>query len=187
MKYKIEIVGPLNERVAFPPVGKVLRGAWYSHVVAMKDKAAPLKELSQIPEIPGMIVAIDTTPDSTGRCKGAILDGLTSPQGKAIQPRLEEIFKRNTAQLGTNYAPAEREEYELYEDDVKNWMYWMRRLSDLGFAKKYGNDPELPTLDEIRQMPGKRLNDPWNTGPQAKELAKVKWADVVEEEGTVEG
>ncbi len=180
MKYKIQIVGPKNERVAFPPVGKVLRGAWYSHVVAMKDKAAPMKELSQIPEIPGMIVAIDTSKDSEGRSKGAILDGLTSPKGKAVQERLAEIFQRNTAQLGSNYAPSEREEYELYDDEVKDWMYWMRRLVDLGLAEKYGNDPDLPTLDEIRGMAGKRKGDPWNTGPQQKDLAKTKYADVVE-------
>ena len=160
-KYSIEINGPRCEPVIFNPTGSRVRGRWDFAKNAHRDKSEVLKALAyEVPQIPGKVIAIDTDEK-----KGRIFDPLSTGAGAAILAKVNEIFKNHGTVLEEGRAhPAE--DYALTIDSTKDWLYWMRRLVDSKLAEHTSGSVELPTLDEIKAMPGRRLADPLNSSAQ---------------------
>jgi hypothetical protein len=194
-RYAIEIAGPRNERAIFSPIGKErLRGRWNFAKVAHldKNKAAngeALRELSLVaPLIPGLYIVLDTD-----RRIGSVLDPLgESQEGKRIQAEIKKIVERYRFALECGADPRPKVDYpSLSADDIKTWLFHMRTMVDTGIAEVPSGVAPLPTIAEIRAMPGRRLRDPGNSGPQeaeseaeARRTGKLyRWADEVPEAG----
>lgn len=180
-KYSIEINGPRCESVIFNPTGMRVRGRWEFAKNAHRDKAEVLKTLAfDVPVIPGKIIALDVDDK-----KGRIIDPLSSGEGAAILKKVNEVFKDHGTVMEQGLAHPS-EDHVLTTDSVKDWLYWMRRLVDAGLAVVTSQSPELPPLDEIRAMPGRRLADPLNSNQQSlkapddqAQYGLYKWADEV--------
>lgn len=180
-KYSIEINGPRCESVIFNPTGMRVRGRWEFAKNAHRDKAEVLKTLAfDVPAIPGKVIALDVEEK-----KGRIVDPLSTGEGAKILAKVNEVFKDHGTVMEQGLAhPAE--DHVLTVDGVKDWLFWMRRLVDAGLAVVTSQSPELPPIDEIRAMPGRRLADPLNSNQQSLKAPDdqalyglYKWADEV--------
>lgn len=180
-KYSIEICGPRCESVIFNPTGTRVRGRWDFAQNAHRDKAEVMKALAyEVPQIPGKIIALDTD-----ERKGRIFDPLSTGAGAAILAKVNEIFKGHGTVMEEGRAHPS-EDSTLTVDSVKDWLYWMRRLVDAKLAVIVPGSLDLPALDDIRAMPGRRLADPLNSSPQTLKspdeqalYGLYKWADEV--------
>lgn len=153
----------------------VLRGRWSSSVVAYADKSEALKSMSSVPIIPGIHIWLDVRERKAG-----IYDPLRdTDEGRRIWTDVKKILDRYAFAFGGPYAPWEPVTQDnLTIDDIKGWAFHMRTALDGGLAQYVPGSEQLPTIDKIKAMPGKRKADPWNSGRQDQELSM--WADAVE-------
>lgn len=168
--YRIEVAGPQNQGLAFAPYGGRLRGRWESSRVAHFDKSEGMKALSQIPVIPGICIELDTD-----KHYAKIFDPLReTPQGQVVWRQVSGVLERYQTEFGSMRELMEPKEYrDLSQDDVKTWAFEMRKALDGNLARYVEPCDRMPTADEIRfAMPGRRVRDPWNSGPQEEKLQK---------------
>ncbi len=158
-QYSIEVNGPKDESIIFAPTQTKVRGRWDFQRTAHRDKSEVLKRLAyEVPMIPGKVIALDSDAK-----KGCIFDPLGSGEGKAILEKINAIAKDTGGEV-TAAHPTEN--YVLDVHGVKEWLYWMRRQVDAGMATVVPGSANLPTLEQIAELPGRRRADPFNTGPQ---------------------
>lgn len=188
-QYAIEIAGPNNDRVLFPPLGAVIRGRWDQAKTAHLDKGEAMRALALVAHtIPGRMIAVDTD-----KMLGKVVDPLGHESNKGLLEKLNAVFKAHSLVFGGGVKPYEDQTVSLTVDTVKDWLYWMRRLVDNGMAQEVGAGyKSLPPLEDIRKMPGKRRADPLYTGPQTakspdSEAGLWPWADEVPVEGKRSG
>jgi hypothetical protein len=183
-QYAIEIAGPKNERVRFAPTGETLRGRWDQAVTAHRDKGDAMKAIAATASvIPGRVIVVETD-----KLRAKIIDPLAQPAGKPLLEKLNAVFKAHSEVFGGEVKPHPDQDHTLTADTLKDWLYWMRRLVDSKLAVIADGYKALPTLDEIRQMPGRRVADPNYTGQcDAKtpdsEKGLYKWTDEVPADG----
>lgn len=170
--FSVEVCSGSNDYWIFPPAQMRLRGhfsaAYVAHVNKTSDALRQL--LSEVHDIPGIVVRVNTD-----QMKGEILDPLTNtPEGVRLLGRINEIFSNNPGDFPAKQRGWDLVPYELTTDTIKDWLYWMRRGLDSGVAKLAGGSP-LPTLDQIRAMPGKRIADPLYTGQSTGEIPGAQY------------
>jgi hypothetical protein len=174
-KYTVEACGQNNEQWIYAPLREKLRGHWSWAKVGHKDKSEYAKVLSQAaPEVPGQCILIDTDKKEL-----VVFDPLIeTPEGQRVLAAMNGVNERFGAESGGKKTGAERSILKLRdENEVKTHLHFMRLGIDEGLAKTPNGGESLPSLEEIAAMPGKRLRDPGNSGPQGSEL--VKWVDEV--------
>ena len=180
-KLIVSFSGPLNEEIDFPPLDRTMRGTWDSHAVAMRDKATPMKRLSTISLIPGMQIALNLDENEDGTWDAMVFDGLGTKENNHIAEQVKEIHTEHKSQLGMDFKPEEPTTFKLDEDGMKNWMYWLRRIADMGFLKV---DPKssakIPDMKDIVALPGSIIRDPHNSGSKDDRLAKYEFVHVVD-------
>lgn len=197
-RYTIEICGPRNEGAIFPPLGysERLRGRWDMAKTAHRNKGQDeageaFKALSlEVSVIPGLFISLDTDAK-----KAQIIDPLgETPDGRKIQSKIREVFKRfsggNPLNCGADPRATQTIE-RLSIDQIKTWLFYMRTMVDNNAAVKEMSSADLPTIDAIKRMPGRRASDPACTLPQrakseqnamdSREL--YPWADEVPADG----
>jgi hypothetical protein len=151
----IEFGDSRNRQISFAPTAGVYRGTW-SKGNLVPDEMTEL--IQKIPDFPGVRAAIDPA-----RRSGMVFDPMALPENKEllgqVQRRIKEVF-------GADQGP-ERELVvsDLDDTDVKTWLYWMRRLADNKQARVVSG--VLPTMEEIRRLPGKRRMEAFNTSSRA--------------------
>jgi hypothetical protein len=165
--YAIEIDGPKNESLVFPPNKEKLRGRWDFSRIA-RDKSDGMKALAlACPVIPGMVVRLDTK-----AMTGEIVDPLgVDPEGRKVFAKVIEVAKRFPGEFDET-APHPSTSHKLNQDDIKTWLFAMRTAMDCGYARRTNASESLPSIDEIREMPGKRVRDPLNSGSQENSLQR---------------
>jgi hypothetical protein len=185
-KYVIEVNGEHNETLIFPPIRQRVRGRWSASRTAHRDKSGShaQKQIAlKTPEIPGQFIEVDTT-EKTGR----IIETLADTEGGALmwETNLKPIIEANKGEMancGTRLP--ETQVFKLDADAIKLWLFHMRTAVDTGVAgvvSKLSN--QLPSIEDIQALPGKRKSDPMNSGPREE---KLKGRDFVDDVPAVSG
>jgi hypothetical protein len=182
-KYTIEIDGPRNERVIFAPTQSFppLRGRWKAHAVAGRGKSPAMNALSSVEFIPGICVELDTS-----KKQGRTFDPLReTDEGRRIWRTVKSILVDQKQDFGSGHEPWQTAVHErLDADAIKLWLWHMVQLVESGLARVVSGSDRLPSVDDVRAMPGRRRKDPMNTAYQVKgEAEEDKWVDVVPERG----
>lgn len=161
----IEIDGPQNECVLF--LGRKLRGRWDYSRVMHRDKSAGHKRLASSAQvIPGQCVEIDTD-KKTGR----IFDALSETrEGRLVFEKIKAIAEQHPSEFDGGMQPHPTATHELTLDEIKDWAWHMSDFVSQGYARVLLGT--MPSKEEIRRWPGKRIRDPNNTGRQENELQK---------------
>lgn len=170
----IEVAGPQNNYLIFGPTSQRLRGRRdTAHTAHRSPTTDFMKAMQRIHIIPGICVAVDTQkPEGKTdiRGEGVIFDPLREDKdGQKIWEQIRDIEKTH-GQSETEPWPTAR--HPLTNDAIKDWLWAMRRAVDTGAARELPASTKLPSLAEIRALPGKRTRDPLNTGRQDKELKR---------------
>lgn len=189
-KYTIEVAGPHNEYLLFQPTHERLRGRWDNALVGHRDKGEMMKGLSRVHIIPGLYISLDT--DKREGCRFDPLN--TTEEGKRIWEQVSQVVREHKTEFGGEQKPWEPALYrDLTADQIKDWLWAMTSAFNAGYVRLVAGSPPLPTLDQIRKLPGKRTRDPGNTGLQTKGDSDdpghlAKYVDIVPEgEGELVG
>jgi hypothetical protein len=176
--YEIEVAGRANQNLLFAGNSQVLRGRWDAANVSHLEPSAELRQLHGITNvIPGIRIQIDEK-----RQLIRVHDPLeTTEDGKAILAKIRAFFAANKGKFEDGKATPESTD-EWTKDNVKNWLYWMRRALDAGHAIKTPESESLPSLAAIRAMPGKRIAEPFNNNTREDDS---RYADIVEDKQPV--
>lgn len=186
-RYIIEIAGRNNERHCFGPTGQTLRGRYDFSNVTHRDKSEAMKAMSRVGVIQGICVELDTD-----KGLGRVFDPLReTEEGRKKWTEVLAVLREYQFEFGNVTQLMETQEYrDLSQDDVKTWMYEMRKVVDGGCARVI-SESKLPSLADIRtKVPGKRIRDIWNSGEQTREEGEgklAKYADYVEVGGVSGG
>jgi hypothetical protein len=189
-QYAIEICCPRNENAIFNPLQRKLRGRWDMAKVSHRDKSEAMKELAlAVPSIPGQYVAVHVE-----KAQGKVIDPLGLPEFKSTLDKCNEIFERYAGEFGRGgiRRPHPETTQVLDANALKTWLFCMRQLVDSGMATPAPGSDALPTLDDIRKMPGKRRIDPNYTGQHSlstpddgsRPYGLYPWADEVSAEAS---
>jgi hypothetical protein len=126
----------------------------------MVNAQESLQKLSMLGDIPGMFVQVDT---KNLICR--ITDPLESTEkGRDLFKKIEIVCKGHPELFGGNgvrIVPAktigDTEEFEKADQYslVKTWSYWMRRALKASHAAEVAGYLSVPTMEEIRKLPGK--------------------------------
>jgi hypothetical protein len=182
-KYIIEVAGPKNQYVIFQPTQQRLRGRLsVAHVAHLRPTEVNAELYREVGDIPGIWIALDTD-----KKYGEILDPLKeTPEGREKMAKINSVLNRYKHVSGGEKRGHDRSQHaNLTVDQVKEWLHYMRQMVDDKIALEVTGSASLPKIDEIREMPGKRRRDPFNTGPQtarsqehAEESGRLyRWAD----------
>jgi hypothetical protein len=175
----IEVASELNNTLLFGPLGNMeVRGRWDFNHVAGRFTHDSMKALNKATSvIPGECLAVDP---KARTCR--LFDPLReTPQGRKIWQAIKPIIERYASHFECGTSLREPIVYtDCDEDRMKTWLYYMRRAVDSGLAVVVGNR-ELPTLEEIKALPGRRecgfgANTQYATD---EEREKARWKDIV--------
>lgn len=188
MRITIEIAGDQNQGHVFAPLGEKLRGRWDTARAPRRGMSEGLAELlSAVPVIPGECLMLEITGK---KMEGRRFDPLReTPDGKQLWAKIEPIIARHQREFGNIRRLREPAIHKLSEfgDDgtglVKDWLWAMRQAVAAGHARLVDGSDELPSIEKIRAMTGKRSRDPRNSGPQEEKL--TKFVDIVGEPAAI--
>lgn len=165
-----EVASKRNNSLWHGPTTEKLRGRWSAANVARQDMHQALREMSEIPVIPGIRIVIDF---EKRECR--LEDPLrTTEAGQKIWEQVRTVLHHWKGMLGPHgMEPMETRVYpNATDDELKNWLYWLRRDVDAGSVEFLSNEStvkELPPLDRIRAMPGRRVKAPFDSRPLTDE------------------
>jgi hypothetical protein len=168
----IEVCGPNNERAKFIPTSEMLRGRWRALAIARFDTHSFLKQLmSRVSEIPGICLAIDVE-----KAIGRRFDPLKeTAEGRKIWKDVESILKEFESNIGAMRPWPEARYERMGPDQIKSWLYYMRRMIDGKKAVYAFGSQELPTIQQIAELPGRRMMMPSSYARKEGD----RWADSV--------
>jgi hypothetical protein len=175
----IEICGKRNQDYIFQPISEKVRGRKDSAYFPQRGRPEGLAELLGVaPVIPGEYIMIDLD-----KMEGHRLDPLRETEtGQQIWEQISPVIRRHSLEFGNVLELRKPSVHKLSLDDgmlVKDWLWAMARAVEGGHARVVSGN--LPTLEEISKMPGKRTRDPGNSGAQEEKLQK--FVDVVPPRG----
>lgn len=159
-----EVASARNNSLHHGATGQLLRGRWTASHVARNSMHAALAAISEIPVIPGIRIVID--------CENRVCrleDPLgTTDEGRAIWKQVKTVLDHYKGMLGPDgMQPMETKVYpNATDDELKNWLYWLRREVDAGYVEflpALSTVKELPPLDKIRALPGRRVRSPFDS------------------------
>lgn len=166
--YTIEVANRGNSPHVFAPTKDRLLARWhFSHVMHrnLSSDAVGFRRLAQeFPDgIPGECVQLNTE-----TFVGRIFSPMTmAGEGELMAAKLRSIYKANTAVLGPPPSFRDPVEYHLDADGMKHWLWAISQMIVTKVARFVaGSDTDLPTIAQIRKLPGKLPNDPFNQGRQ---------------------
>lgn len=159
-RYAIEVVTSKNGRLKFMPLARTVRGRWSATNIIGLDPNEDFKRIASIGEIPGEIIWIDLEKREAGTA-----DQLALPANKGLWKTLVDFNKRVNKKDIEFKAPSVS--MDMDHNQIKDFLYWMARAVKAGHAQTVPGTPELPSLEDIKKMPGKRqLNHGYETWDQ---------------------
>jgi hypothetical protein len=156
----IEIAAPLNRQVRFGPTGETLRGHWSHAVTGGRSVHESISQLHSVaPEIPGIYLSLDVHARVAKR-----YDPLRdTEEGRQLWAKIDDVLKRFPEALG-QMQPWDAAVYtELDDNQVKTWLYEMRKLVDDGLARVVPGSMPMPDRERIRTLPGGRQAEFWGS------------------------
>lgn len=157
---EIELGDDRNRVFSWGPTMEILRGAW-SRQNLKSDEL--VEDLAKMPNIPGMCIRV-----AYERKLAVIYDPLSLEKNKELCATIAAmIYERFRKKEGPSKT-VERKAMDA--DDLKTWLYGMRRRVDNGQAKVTVGT--LPTMDEIERLPGRVRIEMYNSSSRA-----CKWRE----------
>jgi hypothetical protein len=140
-----------------PRLGKIVRGRFDLAKLGERIMDDRLKGLPTV--IPGILFSFNGAARKIG-----FHDPLAFPKNQALRKAVGDAIKNYT---GQDQSPEKVVEYaELSDDDLKNWLYWMRRHLD---AKQIVvHKGAVPDMKVIEKMPGRVRHQPMDKNPKAE-------------------
>ena len=140
-----------------PRLGKIVRGRFDLAKLGERIMDDRLKGLPTV--IPGILFSFNGANRKIG-----FHDPLSFPKNQPLRKAVGDAIKTYT---GQDQSPEKTVEFgDLLDDDLKNWLYWMRRHLD---AKQIvvhkGTIPEMRVIDKL---PGRVRHQPINKDPKAE-------------------
>lgn len=152
----IEIGGDRCRQVLWPLSKEPLRGAWRRGNLV----GTTMHQIMQaMPDLPGQHVSLDAA-----RKVGRIFDPLNDPRMAEVLRKAQAVHKEA---FRTEAGAAEDKRFEhLTDDEVKTWLYYMRRIVDCGEARVVHG--ELPTLEQLETLPGRTRTECYNSSSRSR-------------------
>ena len=152
-RYVIEVKHDRNNSLLFGPLSATLRGRWEFHRVArfpINENSGLTALMETAPVIPGMYIWVDLEKN-----QGGAYDPLReTEQGRRLMTKIQSHYKTVDNRV---VEPADPIEVNGMDADLlKDFLYWMVRAVEDGNAQVVGGAPELPSLEDVKKMPGKR-------------------------------
>lgn len=150
----LQVTG-VNGSLVFSPAGRRLRGEYDTNLLGRYDLNERMRLFTtRVGSVPGERVWIDIQAKKWGT-----VDPLHKPETPSLKRKAEKLVEQMQSIFGQRVKFTEPLTKDIGDpDEAKNVLYWMRRALDANHAKTVGGD--LPSMDEIKAMPGKR--DVWN-------------------------
>ncbi len=150
---EVEISGPCNENLVFRPANRVLRGEF---LWTRCRNPLAMQQAQSWGDIPGQKIVLDTE-----RCRAAIVEPIVSdPKHARLRQRIEK---------GELRLPEAEEVFELDQDGMATWCFWIKRAVEAGLAVvRSGAIPE--------KLPGRPRLDfggPRPVDPRDQTIAKL--------------
>ena len=152
--FTIEIADRLNRSHQFDPLNKSLRGRYSFANVAGQDMTEALRQLSAVQIIPGIRLSVNLTARTL-----RMFDPLADRENADVMRQIKNIVHAYPGLLGSAHTRAwdEWTKEDATDDELKDWMYWMRIAVDIGSAVMVPGSLELPSIQFIRtKVPGRR-------------------------------
>lgn len=157
---EIELGDDRNRVFAWGPTMAILRGAW-SRKNLRSDEL--VEELATMPDIPGMRIIVNVE-----RKLAVIYDPLALDAHKEL---CQEIQRHIKARFRRDEGPEKEDKRQgMDADDLKTWLYGMRRRVDAKQARV--TKGELPPLEVIDKLPGRTRIEMYNSSSRA-----CKWRE----------
>lgn len=151
--------GAIAGQYYFHPAGRSLRSRFTPADFAVFDCNENIKALMlNVGKIPGEIIYCDLATNEWGMVDPLQTHKPGSPTAKTVE-KLQNVMRSHFGQ-GSGVKFKNPTVNKLFTpDDEKNILYWMARAIKSGSAVVCEGEPPLPTIDEIKKMPGRRKVD----------------------------
>lgn len=157
---EIEFGDDRNRVFAWGPTMEILRGAWSRRNLHSDEL---VEDLAAMPDIPGIRIRM-----SYERKLAVIYDPLALESNKDVCEKIARIIFDRFRRREGPAKPVERRNMDV--DDLKTWLYGMRRRLDSNSARLIVGD--LPSLDQIANLPGRTRIEMYNSSSRA-----CKWKE----------
>jgi hypothetical protein len=149
--------GGVGGGVYFGPASRRLRGRFSVSMLSTADPSERLKVLmNRVNEIPGEIVYIDLAKKQWG-----IRDPLHKPKEDSVNAKKVAAIRKTTKEAFGQEGEVKTSPTTAVplksEDDVKNILYWVRRLIDERLAEFTPTSGKMPLMEAIEKLPGRRI------------------------------
>lgn len=146
VKFMIEVGDDRNRSVMFPPLGqRILRGRWR---MSNNRGQNPDEDFVEMPDLPGMMIAVDET---SREAVIRVFDPLGLEKNKTVLEKAKRIVK---SKFNVRCGPDRNFKVATPPaDQLKNFLYWCRRLVDNGTAEVVQGD--IPSMEAITARPGR--------------------------------
>lgn len=173
----VEVDALNNASVLFHPLMKPLRGRWLDSRIP-SGMGEGQSHVRDIKDVPGQRIALDVQSK-----KGRVFDPIGDPEYQQLRVEIRQKWMTGSSMQPVLQTPAEpipEQEYNLTQEQVATWWYWMKRLCDekqcRHVAGSWGKQPEgrikVNFYDWNRQNPQyKDQFDEQNTQPPARSNA----------------
>lgn len=168
--------------LAFGPAARTLRGRFESSLFATFETSENLRMLmSEVGDIPGEVIWCDLAKGEWGTYDPMEIADPKSPDGRKRETLRKIMKDRFTGVNDISFREAWTGKLKT-ADDAKNILYWMARAVASGHAVNVNGKPTMPSLDDVRAMPGRRRVN-YGMSTSDKETVKIldSYSDYVPE------
>jgi hypothetical protein len=156
----VEFGDDYNRVITIDSLQQAVRGAFSIRTLASRKEGA--RDVGQImarmPDIPGMRLTLNF------RARKYILFDPLTDDAQLLR-RINAVVKEGSILSGSEYGPCDTQERQVEDqDEWKTLVDEMCRKRDGECLKVV--EGKLPTPEQLKKMPGRRLNDPWNSSPR---------------------
>lgn len=142
--------------VYFGEAGRTLRGRLDPTTYGRLDTSEELRSLfSRVGVVPGEMIWADLQKGLWGTLDPLHEPADGSPYARKLDKLNRSMKEHFTGGHDLKFEPPAKMTMSS-DDDKKNVLYWMRRLVDSKRALVVDGSPELPPMNEILAMPGRR-------------------------------
>jgi hypothetical protein len=154
VRFEVEVSSDCNGSLLFTPATKKLRGAWRNSEASRFEAGKDIRQMAYaVGDIPGIRIFVDLAQDKCGYYDPLLAD----KRYEDLAAKLQEYLKKTP--LGPSNGVSFTKAYLIEKPtptNLKTWLHWMRQALDSKYVEVPTGKPDLPSLDDIRKMPGRR-------------------------------
>lgn len=150
----------------FPPMNTVMRGRATASIYSSHDMSERMRSFfRKFRVIPGMRIWVDFRAADSSKGIIATYGAYDGLDDKAYDNDRKRILRFISQEFegGNEVETAKSTEGHLTTSDkAKDFLYWMRRAVDAGYAFVPDAKSNLPAMEAIKKMPGRRMVPGYN-------------------------